>query len=87
LATFIAVRRDLRRQERIWLGRKLRVMEELWESLSRQEARLETPPWHEEALRETAARHDAGREQPIDWDAAKRASAPGEDPADDGSTR
>jgi Putative addiction module component len=51
---------------------KLRAMEELWNSLSREEARLESPPWHEEALRETAARHDAGKEQPVDWEAAKR---------------
>jgi len=51
---------------------KLRAMEELWESLSRDEAQLKSPPWHEEALRETAALHDAGKEQPIDWDAAKR---------------
>ncbi|HEY6620163.1 MAG TPA: addiction module protein [Steroidobacteraceae bacterium] len=50
---------------------KLRLMA-LWESLSREEARLESPPWHQEALRETAARHDAGKEQPIDWDIAKR---------------
>jgi hypothetical protein len=33
---------------------KLRAMEELWKSLSREEAWLESPPWHEEALRETA---------------------------------
>ena len=51
---------------------KLRAMEELWESLSREEVRLESPPWHEGALRETAARHDAGKEQPVDWEAAKR---------------
>jgi Putative addiction module component len=51
---------------------KLRAMEELWRSLSREEARLESPPWHEESLRETAARHDAGKEQPVDWEAAKR---------------
>ena len=51
---------------------KHRAMEELWTSLSREEARLESPPWHEEALRETAARHDGGKEQPVDWEAAKR---------------
>jgi hypothetical protein len=51
---------------------QLRAMEELWESLSREEPRLESPHWHEEALRQTAACHDAGKEQPIDWDAAKR---------------
>ena len=47
-------------------------MEELWESVSREEVRLESPPWHQDALRETGGRHDEGKEQPIDWDAAKR---------------
>jgi hypothetical protein len=51
---------------------KLRAMEAFWESLRGEEARFESPPWHEEALRETVARHDAGMELPIDWDAAKR---------------
>jgi Putative addiction module component len=51
---------------------KLRATEELWESLSRQEAQVESPSWHNEALRDTVARHDAGKEQPIDWGAAKR---------------
>jgi hypothetical protein len=40
--------------------------------LSGEKARFESPPWHEEALRETVARHGAGMELPIDWDAAKR---------------
>jgi hypothetical protein len=53
-------------------GEKLRAMEELWESVSREEARLESPPWHQDALRETGGRHNEGKEQPIDWDAAKR---------------
>ena len=52
--------------------KKLRAMEELWKSLSQEEALLESPSWHEKALGETATRHDAGEEQPIDWDAAKR---------------
>jgi len=51
---------------------KLRAMKGLWQSLSREEARLESPPWHQEALRETVASHGVGKEQPIDWDAAKR---------------
>jgi hypothetical protein len=50
---------------------KLRTMEELWESLSQDESRLESPPWHQDALRETTVRYDAGQEQPIDWAAAK----------------
>ena len=51
---------------------KLRAMEAFWESLRGEEARFESPRWHEEELRETVARHDAGKELPIDWDAAKR---------------
>ena len=47
-------------------------MEELWKSLSQDESQLESPPWHKEALQETAARHAAGQEQPIDWATAKR---------------
>jgi hypothetical protein len=51
---------------------KLRAMEELWESISREESRLDSPPWHEAALQETAVRHKAGQEQPLDWAVAKR---------------
>jgi hypothetical protein len=58
--------------EKMSSDEKLRVMEHLWQSLSREVARLESPPWHKEALRETAARQVAGKELPIDWDAAKR---------------
>jgi len=50
---------------------KLRTMEELWVSLSEDESRLESPHWHQDALRETTARHEAGQEQPVDWAAAK----------------
>ncbi len=51
---------------------KLRALEAPWESLSGEEAQFESPPWHEEAIRETVARHNAGMELPIDWNAAKR---------------
>ncbi len=50
---------------------KLRTMEELWESLSCEESRLQSPAWHQETLRKTTARHEAGQEKPIDWAAAK----------------
>lgn len=51
---------------------KLRAMEELWESISREESRLESPSWHREALQETAALYEADQEQPLDWDDTKR---------------
>lgn len=51
---------------------KLRAMEELWESLSREPGRLESPAWHGDALLETERRHDSGLEEPMDWTVAKQ---------------
>jgi hypothetical protein len=51
---------------------KLRAMEELWESLSGDAARLESPAWHGDALRETDRRFETGQEQPVDWATAKQ---------------
>ena len=51
---------------------KLRLMEALWTDLSLREADIESPAWHEEALRETEAREAAGQEAPGDWEDAKR---------------
>jgi hypothetical protein len=51
---------------------KLRAMEELWESLSGDAARLESPAWHGDALRETERRLETGQEQPVDWATAKQ---------------
>jgi hypothetical protein len=51
---------------------KLHAMELLWESLSREEDKLESPAWHADALRETQQRYEAGQEQPVDWDTAKK---------------
>jgi hypothetical protein len=57
-------------KEMTW-DEKLRTTEELRESLSQDETRLESPPWHGDELRKTAARYDAGQERPIDWSDAK----------------
>ena len=58
--------------EKMSRDEKLRAMEELWESLTQDESDYESPPWHADALRETAERYEAGHEEPIDWAAAKR---------------
>jgi len=50
---------------------KLRLMELLWEDLSRDEANLESPAWHEAALAETKRRVANGDEQLVDWEKAK----------------
>ncbi|MBS0397864.1 MAG: addiction module protein [Proteobacteria bacterium] len=46
-------------------------MEELRESISREESRLDSPTWHQVALQEAAARYGAGQEQPLDWATVK----------------
>jgi hypothetical protein len=50
---------------------KLKLMESLWADLSRDEAELESPVWHADALRETAERVARGEEQVLSWEQAK----------------
>lgn len=50
---------------------KVRLMEALWEDLSRDEAQVESPAWHVEALRETVDRVSRGEEKILDWEEAK----------------
>lgn len=52
---------------------KLQTMEAIWADLSRIDANVESPAWHQEALKETKKRFEAGQEPPMDWDQAKRA--------------
>lgn len=51
---------------------KLRAMEELWADLSRDDAKVPSPDWHEAALRETEQLVRQGRAKFSDWAEAKR---------------
>lgn len=51
---------------------KLDVMEKLWVDLSRDDAAVESPAWHEAVLREREIAVREGREVPLDWETAKR---------------
>lgn len=51
---------------------KLQTMEAIWSDLSGTETELESPPWHEDVLKETEARVSAGQEKIADWQIAKR---------------
>lgn len=50
---------------------KLKLMELLWAELSRDEADIESPAWHADALRETSERRARGEETVLDWEQAK----------------
>jgi hypothetical protein len=51
---------------------KLKLMETLWEELSRPDAEYESPAWHAKALAETQQRLVEGKEQVLDWESAKK---------------
>jgi hypothetical protein len=50
----------------------LRAMEELWEDLSRPEDQYPSPQWHGDVLREREEDLQAGKDEFIPWEEAKR---------------
>jgi hypothetical protein len=54
------------------MSEKLRVMEALWEDLSRNSDALESPAWHEAALNERKARVATGKTSYMNWERAKK---------------
>ena len=51
---------------------KLRVMELLWEDLSGDEEKYDSPSWHKDALKDAENRMNDGIEKVLDWDTAKK---------------
>jgi len=51
---------------------KLRIMEELWCDLSRDESQFKSPAWHADVLREREEAVKSGKEAFIVWDVAKK---------------
>ena len=51
---------------------KLRAMEALWADLSQDEAQVNSPAWHAEALRETEQLIREGKAKFSDWQTARR---------------
>jgi hypothetical protein len=52
---------------------KLRIMEAIWEDLSREAEQVESPEWHRAALDDTERRRGEGQESVVDWPEAKKA--------------
>ncbi len=51
---------------------KLRIMEAIWEDLSKNEDQIESPDWHQKALQETEIRLASGEEKIVDWETGKK---------------
>ncbi|MDZ7830816.1 MAG: addiction module protein [Desulfobacterales bacterium] len=50
---------------------KLRLMEAIWEDLTKEVDFIESPEWHRQKLEETSRRLEAGQEPIKDWQDAK----------------
>lgn len=57
--------------EQMSVAEKLRALEAIWEDLSRDESKLDSPEWHRDVLKERDDREKRGAEIPLDWEAAK----------------
>ncbi len=51
---------------------KLRVMEAMWDDISREEQHLEVPDWHKEVLDERERLLAEGEAQFLDWEETRR---------------
>ncbi|MEA1946134.1 MAG: addiction module protein [Thermodesulfobacteriota bacterium] len=51
---------------------KLKVMEAIWEDLSREDEEVESPNWHQKALRETEHQFKSDQLKIVDWKDAKK---------------
>jgi len=51
---------------------KLRAMEELWDDLTRNAGKFDSPSWHFEVLEKTERNIRAGATKFVDWDDAKK---------------
>jgi hypothetical protein len=58
--------------EKMTLEEKLRAMEALWTDLSRNEENIQSPPWHEEVLKEREDKAKSGQAKFESWEHAKR---------------
>ena len=58
--------------ERMTRESRLGTLQELWNSITREGERYESPAWHEQELKEAEARVESGAEQPMDWADATR---------------
>lgn len=50
---------------------KLKLMEAIWEDLSKSEEQIESPNWHFDELAQTEQRLKDGKEEVLDWEDAK----------------
>lgn len=58
--------------EQMSLAEKLRMMEALWEDLSRRVADVPVPQWHKDVLDERERLLETGEAKFVEWETAKK---------------
>jgi hypothetical protein len=58
--------------DRMSLPEKLRLMEVLWDDLTRKPDDIPSPAWHKDVLEDIRRRAESGEEQFSDWESAKK---------------
>lgn len=57
--------------DRMSFPEKLRLLEALWDDLTRKPENFPSPAWHQDVLKECQRRAESGEERFSDWEAAK----------------
>ena len=58
--------------QRMSVPEKIRLMEDLWRSLSQNESDITSPEWHGAVLAEREQKLASGEDTVVDWETAKR---------------
>jgi putative addiction module component (TIGR02574 family) len=58
--------------EKMTVAEKLRLMEAIWDDLTRNESQIESPEWHGAVLREREEKIKSGTEKFVDWETSKK---------------
>ncbi len=58
--------------DRMTTAEKLSAMDALWQDLSRNADKFESPIWHGDVLRQREQRVEEGKETYVDWETAKK---------------
>ncbi len=58
--------------EKMSIEEKMRAMELLWDDLCRNQADIDSPPWHENVLRARENDLKEGKDKFLDWKQAKK---------------
>lgn len=58
--------------DKMTIEEKIRIMEAIWDDLSKRAENIHSPSWHEEILTERESRIEKGNEKFIEWERAKK---------------